>query len=1212
MLLRILICACALMLLAAAGGLLPARSEARFQQAATPRPSPPPARPAWLREALHGAPRSASPAAPEAYIVVLADPPLAAYEDDRPGLAATSPRARNELRLDTASPAARAYLAYLHARQDEALARVSAVLERAVAPRARFLYALNGVSLALAPEEAARVATLAGVRLVQPDEPRRLATDVGPALIGAAQPDLGPTLFSARLAPARAAAMDAAAQPCIHAWPPCQDRAALPATSPQAAMPEAASDVAPSSTGPASRQTLPERTGWAVVTYSAPTRRLALQLAHGALSGPPLAVSLLVTAPGQPDSVALDLTPLAVPGGGFYAGELTLADTPELSAAAIEQALLAGNTVLQIATAAQPAGEIRGQVVPARGEGIVTGVIDSGIDPNAPAFAPRGDDGFLAVNPYGRFLGVCDSARPDFNPAFPCNPKVIGAYTFPATAGTGDPSGRPSPFDDNGHGSHVASTLAGHVQATSALAGIATGPLTGVAPHAAIVAYDACGIPTGSFCPLEAILQAIDRAVADGVDVINFSIGGFPTNPWRDAEALALLGALEAGTLVAVAAGNEGPDPGSITAPANAPWVLSIGATSHGRRFVRDLGPFVGGAGPAPPLLSGAGFGTEALPLTPIVDAATLPGADGLPNPACLPFADQVRLQGAIVVCRQLIDPERAAGYAAAAGAGGLAIIWSDAAGTFLPIKPLALPTVHLDAARGAQLRAWLARGSGHQAALGPARRDPGGPADVVVWFSSRGPNRTAPGTLKPDLLAPGLNILATTIGSRPGAPAYALLSGTSMATPHVAGAAALLRQVHPDWTPAEIRAALMTTATTATSADGAPAPALAAGAGRVQVDRAARAGLLLDETPAGFRTVDPLSGGDPTRLNLPAFASPACLEQCVFTRVFRNPLPVTTTWSATATGAPGLTFSVEPEQLTLPPGATRPVTITARIARDTFRPEGTYLSGAVLFSEAGGLAPPARLPAALNALSAILPPAVIVRTAEPRGSVTLTGLRTISAEALTLRVFGLSRGEVHTLHVAQDPTPGNPLDGPTGVARLNIAPPAGTPRVRLEVRRTTAPDVDLFVFADGVNGPADGVPQLEEAICISAGVSSDEFCDLRLNHAPAQTLIVLVQNYSGSGQAEDRVDLAVTIVPPESLGNAGATGPVTVRAGEPFTLSLHWNLPGERAPPDRYLGVLQLSSDPDPARAGDLGSIPIDVIYVRQWLFMPSVYGRK
>ncbi|MFQ3662633.1 MAG: S8 family serine peptidase [Chloroflexaceae bacterium] len=1208
--LRILICACALMLFAVAWGLLPPRSEARFQEADTPWSSPPPARPSWLREALHGAPRNASPTAPGAYIVVLADPPLAAYEDDRPGLAATTPRARNEPRLDTASPAARAYLAYLHARQDEALARVSVVLERAVTPRARFLYALNGVSLTLTPEEAARVATLAGVRLVQPDEPRRLATDVGPTLIGAAQPDLGPTLFSARLAPARGAAADAAAQPCAPAGPPCQDRAALPAASPRAAMPQTAPDVAPSSTEPASHQALPERTGWAVVTYSAPTRRLALQLAHGELSGPPVAASLLVTAPGQPDSVALDLMPLAVPEGRFYAGELTLTDTPELSAAAIERALLAGNTVLQITTAAQPAGEIRGQVVPARGEGIVTGVIDSGIDPYAPAFAPRGDDGFLAVNPYGRFLGVCDPARPDFNPTFPCNAKVIGAYTFPATAATGDPFGRPSPFDDNGHGSHVASTLAGHVQATSAVAGVATGPLAGVAPHATIVAYDACGI-RGSFCPLEAILQAIDQAVADGVDVINFSIGGFATEPWRDAEALALLGALEGGTLVAVAAGNAGPDPGSITAPANAPWVLSIGATSHGRRFVRDLGPFGGGAGPAPPLVTGAGFGAEALPLTPIVDAATLPSADGPSNPACLPFAGHVRLQGAIVVCRQQIDPERAAGYAATAGAGGLVIIWPDTFGAFVPIKPLALPTVHLDATQGAQLLAWLARGSGHQAALGPARRDPGGPADVVVWFSSRGPNRTAPGTLKPDLLAPGLNILATTIGSRPGAPAYALLSGTSMATPHVAGAAALIRQVHPDWTPTEIRAALMTTATTATTADGAPALALAAGAGRVQVDRAARAGLLLDETPAGFRAVDPLGGGDPTRLNLPAFASPACLEQCVFTRVFRNPLPVTTTWSATATGAPELTFSVEPEQLTLAPGATRAVTITARIARDAFRPEGTYLSGAISFSEARGLAPPARLPAALNALSAILPPAVSVRTAESRGSVTLTGLRTVSAEALTLRVFGLSRGEVHTLRVPQDPTPGNPLDGTAGVARLDIALPAGTPRVRLEVGRTTARDVDLFVFADGLNGPADGVPELEEAICISAGGSNAEFCDLRLNHAPAQTLIVLVQNYSGSGQAEDRVDLAVTIVPPESLGNAGATGPVTVRAGEPFGLSVAWNLLGERPPPDRYLGVLQLSSNPDPARAGDLGSIPIDVVYVRQWLFMPSIYGR-
>lgn len=1175
---RLLICTCALALFGLAWGLLPAGSNA--QVGAAPWLSMPPARPSWLREALHGPPRNSSPAAPEVYIVVLADPPLAAYAGELPGLAATSPRARDEPRLDTESPAAQAYHAHLHTRQDDALARVSAVLERAVAPRARFFYTLNGVSLTLAPDEAARIADLPEVLLVQPDVPRHLATDVGPTLIGAAQPDLAPAIFSARLGPAPVAAVTDAAMPM-------------------------------SSSEAARQRALQERAGWAVVTYAAPMRRLALQLAHGALSGPPTAASLLVTAPGQPDVVALDLTPLAGPGGGFYAGELILADTPDLSAAAIERALLTGNTALRIATAAYPAGEIRGQVLPARGEGIVTGVIDSGIDPTAPAFGPRGDDGFLAINPLGRFLGVCDPARRDYNPAFPCNAKVIGAYTFPDTAATGDPFGRPSPFDDNGHGSHVAGTLAGHVLATSAVAGVATGPLAGVAPHASIVAYDVCGMAGRSLCSLTTILQAIDQAVADGVEVINFSIGGFAANPWSDAEALALLGALEAGTLAAVAAGNAGPDPASITAPANAPWVLSVGAASHGRRFVRELGPFSGGAGPPPSPLIGAGFGAEALPPTSIVDAATLPGIGEDANPACLPFAAQVRLQGAIVVCSQMIDPQRAARYAAAAGAGGLVMIWPDAAGDLLPMGPLPLPAVHLDAAAGAQLLAWLARGAGHRAALGPARRVLDGPADQVAWFSSRGPNRTAPGVLKPDLLAPGLNVLAATIGSQSDAPAYTFFSGTSMAAPHVAGAVALLRQVHPDWTPAEIRAALMTTAAAATTAGGAQASPLAAGAGRLQVDRAARAGLLLDETPAGFRAADPRISGDAARLNLPALASPACLEACVFTRVFRNPLPTTTTWNVTTSREPGLTFTVEPERLILAPGATRTVTITARIARDAFRPDGAYLSGAITFSEAGGLAPPARLPAALNALSSILPPAVVTRTAEPRGAVAITGLRTISAEALTLRVLGLSRATVHTLHVAQDPTPGNPLDGTAGVARRDVAIPPGTPRVRVEVRRATARDVDVFVFADGLNGPADGAPQLEEIICISAGSSNDEFCDLRLRDAPGPTLIVLVQNYRGSGVSEDRVDLAITVVPPESLGNASAAGPATVRAGEPFDLSLQWNFPGERTPPERYLGVLQLSTNPDPARAGDLGSIAVDVVYGGHWLFLPSVYHR-
>lgn len=1112
--------------------------------------------PAWLYSVARAATQKAGPPGPGVYIVVLAEPPLAAYAGGLPGLAATSPYARGTARLASDAPEAQAYLRHLEATQDAALRRFGAALGRTTPPRARFRYALNGMALVLSPAEAASIAALPGVRFVQRADLRQLASDVGPVRIGAAQPDLAPALFRASLAPARAGS---------------------------------------------------SASGRAVLSYDARTRRLGLQLAFSGLSGPPTDASLRIAVAGQPEPFALSLASLAAPGGGLYAGELTLSDTPALPVAALERALLAGEATLAIATAADPAGEVRGPLLPVRGAGSVAGVIDGGINPFQPSFAERGADGFVQRNPRGRFFGVCDPGDRSYDPAFPCNAKLIGAYRFPAATAP-DPAGRPSPFDDNGHGSHVAGTLAGHLLAESHVARIATGAIAGVAPHAALIVYDACGTPAGGVCPMEATLAAIDQAVADGVEVINFSISGFATDPWEDAEALALLGAYEAGILTAVAAGNGGPVPASIGAPANAPWVLALGAASHGRRFVRTLSPLSGGAQPPPPPLVGAGFGAEALPASPLVDAARLPDTRGAPNSGCLPFAAEVRLQGAILVCRQLIDPASAARHAAAAGAGGLVLIWPATAGALLPTEPLALPAIQLDAAAGEQLLGWLAAGTGHQAALSAASRDPDGPADVVAWFSARGPNRTTPGVLKPDLVAPGLAVLAASADVEPEAPDYALLSGTSMAAPHAAGAIALLRELQPDWSPAELRSALMTTAAPAFASDGTAASAHSAGAGRIDLGLAARAGLLLDETPARFRAADPRRGGDPTGLNLPGLSSPACLERCVFTRTLRSALAAPATWEASTSGDPALNLLVEPARFTLAPGATQTVTITAQLARDVFSASGSYRFGTVGFIETSSLAPRATLTAALNAVSSILPAEVQVRTHEPGGAISIPALRTISAPALTLRVLGLKRGELRRLQIAEDPTPTDLFDGPPGTAHLPITVPPGASRVYLGVQATTAPDIDLFVFADGAGGPPDGVPQLAELICTSAGFTSDEVCDLRPPDVQGQTLIALVQNYRGSGLGADRVDLLVNVVTSELAGNGSASGPAMVPAGEPFAVTLQWRLPDQPAAAGRYLGVLQLSSSPDPAIAGDLGSIPIDLDYLRERTFVPVV----
>lgn len=1110
----------------------------------------------WLVSVRSAGALKVADAAPAVYLVVLDDPPLAGYAGELPGLAATRPEGR--LRLDPASPAATEYLAHLRSRQAASLAAIGAALGRDVTPLESYQYALNGMALRLTPGEADAVSHAPGVRLLQRDEPRRLRTDAGPPRIGAAQADLRAAVLFARLA-------------------------------------------APSS---------PAASGRADAAYDAATARLTIRLSATGLPTRPTAALLVRAVAGQPDLVVADLTPLAVAGADAYAGSVTLADRPGLSRAAAEAALLRGELELVVATAAAPQGLLRGALLPARGDGVIAGVIDSGINPFGPSFAAVDDQGRPLLNPLGAgvYKGVCDPLDPGYQPDFPCNARLVGAYALRDT-GVADPQGRPSPFDDDGHGSHVAGTLAGSLLGAAAIAGVSVGPLAGVAPHAALIAYDACD---EGGCSIRATVAAIDRAVADGAAVINYSAGGAAETPWGDATALAMLGALEAGVLSVASAGNAGPDSSSVETPANAPWVMAVGATSHGRRLVRLMSDFSGGVGAPPPPLSAEGLGATAILSAPIVSGAALPSLIGPSNEGCLPFAEDVRLDGAIVVCLLRGSPTTMAANVARAGGAALVVVWPPLVGRQLPIGVPALPTASLDAAAGGQLLSWLSAGAGHRASLGATAGDLGGPTDTLAYFSSRGPDAITPDLLKPDLAAPGLNVLAPGADTDPGRDDYELLSGTSMAAPHAAGAAALLRQIHPDWTPAELRSALMTTADPALrlTDEATLATAHDVGAGLLRVDRAARAGLLLDATGAQFRAADPALSGNPSALNLPALSRELCFAPCVFTRTVRSALAVSSTWTVRSQADSGLTIAAEPARFTLAPGASRTMVITATLAPAATTLLPSYLYGAVLVDEENGLAPQARLPVAVGARAALLPSALYTRTLAPDGSMTTPELRSIGTDELSVRVLGLSRGERSQIRLGEDATPNEPLDGGAGIYSTTLALPDETPRVTAAVVASTAPDIDLLIYADGVGGPADGVPQEDELVCLSATLSSSERCDLLLAPGPGRALIMLVQNYTGSGAPEDSVDLLINLVPGAAAGNLASEGPATVVAGEPYSLRLTWALPDTPEAGGLYQGVIELSTSADPARAGDLGWIPVDLDYLRGRFYLP-VLGR-
>ncbi len=257
-------------------------------------------------------------------------------------------------------------------------------------------------------------------------------------------------------------------------------------------------------------------------------------------------------------------------------------------------------------------GSTTGGLGGSAGEGVVIGFIDTGINPLNPSFLDVGGDGYDHTNPWGSevYVGVCDSGDPTHDPTFPCNDKLIGARGYVEVNG-GDPT------DTDGHGSRTASAAAGNrnVLATVNAPTTAFGMyISGVAPHANIVAYAAC-------CSTSSLAAAIDDAILDGIDVINYAIGSTAdSDPWSSFTTFALLTARAAGVSVATASVNAGPGPGTIGSPGNAPWVIWATASSHDREFPNMLYNMVGGSAPPPSSIIGKGL-TSAYGPAPIVHA---------------------------------------------------------------------------------------------------------------------------------------------------------------------------------------------------------------------------------------------------------------------------------------------------------------------------------------------------------------------------------------------------------------------------------------------------------------------------------------------------------------------------------------------------------------------------------------------------------------
>ncbi len=485
-----------------------------------------------------------------------------------------------------------------------------------------------------------------------------------------------------------------------------------------------------------------------------------------------------------------------------------------------------------------------------KGEGVVAGIIDTGINLGHPSFADVGGDGYNHTNPLGsgNYLGLCAS-----NPGtYVCNDKTYGFYIF-----TGEVT-----EDGDGHGSHTGSTTAGNylTPGTVDLTPFNTfsPAISGVAPHANVIGYKAC-LDAGG-CPLAALVSSINQATANGVDVINYSIGGGTANPWTDSDALAFLAAQDAGVVPVTSAGNSGPGASTLGSPGDAPWLLTVGASTHNRAGLNAVTNMTGGNTAPPGTLNGKGF---ALGYGP----ASIVYAGNYGDALCLnPFAAGT-FTGQIVVCDRGTNARVAKGYNVLQGGAGGMVLANMSAGESLNGDVHWLPAVQINSADGATLKTWLASGSGHMATIAGATISTA-PAngDIMAGFSSRGPLvNVASDVIKPDVTAPGVDILAAYRDLPPGPEDptrnYGVVSGTSMSSPHTAGAAALLKGLRPTWSVAEIKAALMSTGkvTGVVKEDGVtPADPFDMGGGRVQVDQAAQAGLLFDVPAGAFQAAQP------------------------------------------------------------------------------------------------------------------------------------------------------------------------------------------------------------------------------------------------------------------------------------------------------------------------------------------------------------------
>ncbi|WP_410810073.1 S8 family serine peptidase [Micromonospora sp. 067-2] len=846
------------------------------------------------------------------------------------------------------------------------------------------------------------------------------------------------------------------------------------------------------------------------------------------------------------------------------------------------------------------------------GEGVIVGVIDSGYWPESASFAPlptpRPDQAIIDA----KWKGTCDAGT---EAPVTCNNKVIGARWY-NDSGIADafPDDYLSPRDRNGHGTHTASTAAGDHGVPATSGGQDLGSISGMAPAARLAIYkalydDGSGSATGTDID---IVHAIDDAVADGVDVINYSIGD--DSERFGAVDATFFNAAAAGVFVSAAAGNSGPY--ANTVDNSTPWVTTVAASTTDQQNTRRL---TLGNGTT---ISGVGLGTTGVGPARLVFAkdSALDESNTYGAELCADDTlDPAKVKGAIVLCLRGEIP-RTDKSIEVARAGGVGMVLFNDSLNSLNADVHTVPTVHINEVDLATVTAYV--GTGNATATISASKLEIVDAPSVAAFSSAGPsNLNAGELLKPDISAPGQDIVAA-FSPAQGGNDFAMESGTSMAAPHIAGLAALLLAKHPDWSPAAVRSALMTSAQD-TTGKGEPikigtydATPLNYGAGQVKPGGAFDPGLVYDSHQQDWikylcgvsadrgsdfglgdlAGCDEIGAIDTAQLNYPSIALGRMVGKQKITRTVTNVSDKTSTYTSSVQAPAGYTVKITPAKMRIRPGATARFTVEVTNTGAAF---DTWADGALTWRDEH--AHQVRTPLIVHNSGLIAPDEITGKGTS--GSARITAEVGYQGQLVT-QLAGLTAGTARTVTLHGDAQSWDwsssnnlPVPLPASIDRSTVHVPAGThsPEVRVTSKRATCSNIG-WDDEEGLQECTEFSVNVYDTTgkFVTATVSGRDGAKVTLPDGAGDYILVVEQGFTENLPAgQDGNDYTITTYLPGAPGTS--TGRLTinpkqrsVRAGATANLTLRWS---GLAPGQRYVGLLEFRNG-----SGVLKTVPITV----------------